>query len=157
MEKFCVTYLEANNRLDKALSLFKSELSRSYIAKLIDEGKVLVNDKLEKASFKVKENDEITLLTIDEKVSEIAKEDIPLDILYEDDDIILIDKPAGILSQKADQNDISINELITGYMLAEGKTDEQALRTFKPSICIHHAGGDHKGLAEGSGVYPTNG
>ena len=101
MEKFCVTYLEANNRLDKALSLFKSELSRSYIAKLIDEGKVLVNDKLEKASFKVKENDEITLLTIEEKVSEIAKEDIPLDIVYEDDDIMIINKVQGMVVHPA--------------------------------------------------------
>ena len=54
MERFVVTYLEANNRLDKALSLFKSDISRSYIAKLIEEGKVLVNDKQEKSSYKVK-------------------------------------------------------------------------------------------------------
>jgi len=87
MEHFIVTYKEANNRLDKALSLFKNDLSRSYIAKLIDEGKVLVNDKQEKASYKVKENDDILLMDIEEKTSDINKEDIPLDVVYEDDDI----------------------------------------------------------------------
>ena len=97
MERFTVTFLEANNRLDKALSLFKSELSRSYIVKLIDEGKVLVNNKQEKASFKVKENDEILLMDIENKMSEIKEEDIPLDVVYEDDDIMIINKVQGMV------------------------------------------------------------
>ena len=101
MEKFIVTYKEANNRLDKALSLFKSDLSRSYIAKLIDEGKVLVNDKKEKSSFKVKENDVISLLDIENKTAEINKEDIPLDVVYEDDDIMIINKVQGMVVHPA--------------------------------------------------------
>ena len=76
MERFIVTYLEANNRLDKALSLFKSDISRSYIAKLIEEGKVLVNDKQEKSSYKVKENDVISLLDFEDKKADIKEEDI---------------------------------------------------------------------------------
>ena len=101
METFVVTYKEANNRLDKALSLFKSDLSRSYIAKLIDEGKILVNGKQEKPSFKVKENDEIVLLDFENKVSEITSEDIPLDIVYEDDDIMIINKVQGMVVHPA--------------------------------------------------------
>ena len=101
MEKFIVTFKEANERLDKALSLFKSDLSRSYIAKLIDEGKVLVNNKQEKASYKVKENDEITLLDIEETKSDIKEENIPLDIVYEDDDIMIINKVQGMVVHPA--------------------------------------------------------
>ncbi len=101
MERFVVTYKEANNRLDKALSLFKNDISRSYIAKLIEEGKVLVNDKQEKASYKVKENDVILLMDIEEKKSDIKEEDIPLDVVYEDDDIMIINKVQGMVVHPA--------------------------------------------------------
>ena len=101
MEHFVVTFKEANNRLDKALSLFKSDLSRSYIAKLIEEGKVLVNDKQEKASYKVKENDDILLMDIEDKKSDIKEEDIPLDVVYEDDDIMIINKVQGMVVHPA--------------------------------------------------------
>lgn len=101
MERFVVTYLEANNRLDKALSLFKSDISRSYIAKLIEEGKVLVNDKREKSSYKVKENDVICLLDFTDKKSDIKEEDIPLDVVYEDDDIMIINKVQGMVVHPA--------------------------------------------------------
>ena len=101
MEHFVVTYKEANNRLDKALSLFKSDLSRSYIAKLIEEGKVLVNDKQEKASYKVKENDNILLMDIEDIKSDIKEEDIPLDVVYEDDDIMIINKVQGMVVHPA--------------------------------------------------------
>ena len=101
METFVVTFKEANNRLDKALSIFKSDLSRSYITKLIEEGKILVNNKQEKPSFKVKENDVITLLDFDDKVSEISSEDIPLDIVYEDADIMIINKVQGMVVHPA--------------------------------------------------------
>lgn len=101
MERFVVTYLETNNRLDKALSLFKSDISRSYIAKLIEEGKVLVNDKQEKSSYKVKENDVICLLDFEDKKSDIKEEDIPLDVVYEDDDIMVINKVQGMVVHPA--------------------------------------------------------
>ena len=101
MEHFVVTFKEANYRLDKALSLFKSDLSRSYIAKLIEEGKVLVNDKQEKASYKVKENDDILLMDIEDKKSDINEEDIPLDVVYEDDDIMIINKVQGMVVHPA--------------------------------------------------------
>ena len=101
MEHFVVTFKEANNRLDKALSLFKNDLSRSYIAKLIEEGKVLVNDKQEKASYKVKENDDILLMDIEVKKSDIKEEDIPLDVVYEDDDIMIINKVQGMVVHPA--------------------------------------------------------
>ena len=101
MQHYIVTFKEANERLDKVLSIFRNDLSRSYIAKLIDDGKVLVNDKLEKPSFKVKENDDICLLDIEEKKAGIKEENIPLDVVYEDDDIMIINKKQGMVVHPA--------------------------------------------------------
>ncbi|MCR5322397.1 MAG: RluA family pseudouridine synthase [Lachnospiraceae bacterium] len=56
-------------------------------------------------------------------------------IIYEDEDIMLINKPVGVLSQKAENDDISINEMMIDHLLEEGKTNDQELRTFKPSVC----------------------
>ena len=98
---FIVTFKEANERLDKALSLFKSDFSRSYIAKLLKDEKILVNNKLEKASYKVKENDVITLLDVADVKAEIKEEDIPLAIVYEDDDLMIINKPQGMVVHPA--------------------------------------------------------
>lgn len=56
-------------------------------------------------------------------------------LIYEDENILILDKPAGILSQKAMQTDISINEMIIDYLLCENKLTEEQLQTFKPSVC----------------------
>ena len=55
--------------------------------------------------------------------------------VYEDEDIIVLNKPEGVLSQKAKDSDISLNEMLTAYMLEKGEIDEEQLRTFKPSMC----------------------
>ena len=97
MKVYRVTYLENGYRLDKVLAVFNEEISRSYIAKLIDDGHVHVNGKIEKASYKVKTNDEIALDVPEAKPLEIKKENIPLNVIYEDDDILIIDKPQGMV------------------------------------------------------------
>ena len=65
--------------------------------KLIAKDNVLVNDKVVKASYKVKLNDEITLILDNEEDIDIEMEDIPLDIVYEDNDVIVINKPSGMV------------------------------------------------------------
>ena len=99
--KCIVSFKENGERLDKAVALLNSELSRSFITKLIDEGKITVNGKVEKPSFKVKENDEIELEEIVDVKSDIKEEDIPLDIVYEDDDILVINKAQGMVVHPA--------------------------------------------------------
>ena len=99
--KYIVSFKENGERLDKAVALLNSELSRSFITKLIDEGKITVNGKVEKPSFKVKENDEIELEEIVDVKSDIKEEDIPLDIVYEDDDILVINKAQGMVVHPA--------------------------------------------------------
>ncbi len=92
--------VDSNNiglRLDKYLSNTFSELSRTHVVKLIDEGNVFVNGKEAKGSLKLKENDVIEIEIPEVKELEIDKEDIPLDIVYEDKDILIINKPQGMV------------------------------------------------------------
>lgn len=97
MNVYKVTYLEDGLRLDKALVIFCPDKSRSYLSDLISNGMCLVNGKEQKASFKVKEGDEITLNIPDPIELNVKKEDIPLNIIYEDEDILIIDKPQGMV------------------------------------------------------------
>lgn len=97
MNVYKVTYLEDGLRLDKALVIFCPEKSRSYLSSLISMGQCLVNGAPQKASFKVKEGDEITLDIPDPVELNVQKEDIPLDVVYEDEDILIINKPQGMV------------------------------------------------------------
>lgn len=84
-------------RLDKVLASELKDRSREFIMRLIDEGEVLVNDKKAKNSYRVKENDEITINIPEAKNLDATPQDIPLDIVYEDDDIIVINKPRDLV------------------------------------------------------------
>ena len=101
MNKFKVRIQDSGNRLDKYLSNVLSDLSRTHINKLIEEGHALVNGKTAKSSLKVKENDEVEVNIPEAKEVEINKEDIPLDIVYEDKDILIINKPQGMVVHPA--------------------------------------------------------
>ena len=96
MEKYIVNENEENIRLDKLLADKNNKISRGTYQRLIENGNVFVNDKIEKSSYKVQKGDYITVEN--EEVKEVALEpqDIPLDVIYEDDDIIAINKPKGM-------------------------------------------------------------
>ena len=87
----------ANLRLDKALSILLEDMSRSKIQSHLENGYILVNSKSEKPSYKLHEGDEIIVNDIPSEVLDLNAEDIPLDIVYEDDDIIVINKPKGLV------------------------------------------------------------
>ena len=91
-----ITNNESGLRLDKALVLLLDK-SRTFLLSLIDEGRVLVNGKEAKASLKVKEDDVIEVDIPEAKPLEVKAEDIPLDIIYEDKDIIIVNKPQGLV------------------------------------------------------------
>ena len=101
MNKIVVDESSSNQRLDKFLSTYFSEFSRSHISKLIDEENCLVNSKVAKASLKLKVGDIIEINIPEAKELEISKEDIPLDIVYEDSDILIINKPQGMVVHPA--------------------------------------------------------
>lgn len=103
MDTFLVKKEEANNRIDSYLAK-KKELSRVTIQRLIEEEKVLVKGKKTKPSYKVQENDEITME--EEKPKEVAlkAQEIPIEIIYEDDDMIVVNKPKGMVVHPANGN-----------------------------------------------------
>lgn len=88
-------------RIDKYLSESLTDFSRSYIQKLIEDGKIMAGNKPVKANLKAKTGMEVTIYLPAPKEAEIAAEDIPLDIIYEDSDIILINKPKGMVVHPA--------------------------------------------------------
>lgn len=92
---------DEDERVDKWISNTLQDLSRSYIQKLIKDDLVFVNGKPQKASYRIKVDDEIEFEIPDAVMPEIPAEDIPLSILYEDDDILIIDKPKGMVVHPA--------------------------------------------------------
>ena len=87
----------ANLRLDKALTLLLEDVSRSKIQSHLENGLVLVNGKPGKSSYKLNEGDVIEIEEFKSEVSDLNPEDIPLDIVYEDDDVIVVNKPKGLV------------------------------------------------------------
>ena len=92
---------DSGERIDKYLSGKFTEYSRSYLKGLIDEGKVMVEGKPVKGSFKVTEGINITINVPPAKEVEIIPENISLDIIYEDEDVILVNKPKGMVVHPA--------------------------------------------------------
>lgn len=92
---------EDEERIDKWISNTFDSLSRSYIQKLIKEENVFVNDRPQKASYRVRAEDEIRFRIPDVAEPSIPAEEIPLSILYEDDDLLIVDKPKGMVVHPA--------------------------------------------------------
>ena len=101
MNRFVVTESEVNQRLDKFLSTHFSNFSRTHIAKIIDDEECLVNGKVAKSSLKLRLNDIVEINIPEAKPLEIKKEDIALDIVYEDKDILIINKAQGMVVHPA--------------------------------------------------------
>lgn len=101
MEEWYFTAQVTGERLDKFLAEELSEMSRSHIQKLIKDGHISVNQKPVKANYKLSAGDEITVSVPEPEIPDILPEDIPLDIIYEDDDILVVNKPKGMVVHPA--------------------------------------------------------
>ncbi len=104
IEELQVKEDDINKRLDVFISEKLEDKSRSYVQGLIEEEKVKVNEKLKKSNYKLKLNDLVIVEVPEVTTLEIEKEDIPLDILYEDNDIIVINKPQDMVVHPAPGN-----------------------------------------------------
>jgi 23S rRNA pseudouridine1911/1915/1917 synthase len=104
MIEHIVTEEEAGLRLDSCIGIFSDELSRSAAARLIDSGAVLVGGKAAKKKTVLTEGDVITIDMPAPTVAEALPEDIPLDVIYEDGDVIVINKPKGMVVHPAAGN-----------------------------------------------------
>ena len=103
MKKEIIAEIEEQKRIDAYLSE-KTEYSRTAIQRLIDEDKIKVNGKKEKSSYKVQNGDKIEIEEEPAKEIELKAQDIPLEILYEDNDIIVVNKPKGMVVHPANGN-----------------------------------------------------
>ena len=101
---FKITYEEVNKRIDKYLSEVIENKSRSFIQGLIDNDNIKVNDKLIKSNYKLKLNDIIEVNLPEPLELEVKAEDIKLDIVYEDHDVIVVNKPQGMVVHPAPGN-----------------------------------------------------
>lgn len=97
MREYKVKEEQQNIRIDKLLNELEKDISRTAIQRMIDEGEILVNQKNTHSSYKVISGDMITINEDKPKEIDILPQEMPLDIIYEDDDILIINKEKGIV------------------------------------------------------------
>lgn len=115
--KFIIEQENVGNRLDKVLSEFFREKTRSFIQKIIAEGLVKVNKNIvQKSSLKLALNDQIEIKKIPIKALDIEAEAIPLKIIYEDKDLVLINKPAGMVVHPTESGDHQTGTLVNAVL-----------------------------------------
>ncbi len=95
---------EEGIRIDRYLAKQKPELSRSMIQKLIEDQAILVNQKPVRTSYQIRKQDQITIQIPEVKESNMKAQDIPIDIIYEDQDILVVNKPKGMVVHPANGN-----------------------------------------------------
>lgn len=101
---FKVSCDDAGTRIDKFLADSDADLTRSAVQKLIDEGNVLCNGKAVSKNYKLRDNDELTVNVPDAVELDVEAENIPLEIVYEDDDLLVVNKPKGMVVHPAAGN-----------------------------------------------------
>ena len=99
--RFEITEELEDERIDKCLTELMDSLSRSYIQRMVKEGQVMVNGEPVKGSYRLKCDDKIAFFLPEAQEPNIQPENIPLDILYEDDDVIVVNKPKGMVVHPA--------------------------------------------------------
>lgn len=128
-------------RLDKALSIVLSK-TRNHIEILFDEGHIWVNGKNEKPSYRVKENDVVEYEEKELVPSEMKKENIPLDIVYEDEDLMVINKPRGMVVHPANgHHEGTLVNALLGYC-----TDLSGINGVERPGIVHRIDKDTSGL-----------
>jgi len=104
IKELIVEKITEKARLDAYIAKQDVNLSRNMIQKLLEEGKITVNDTEQKASYKLQNGDKIKIQIDEPKEAKIKAQDIPLDIIYEDKDILVVNKPKGLVVHPANGN-----------------------------------------------------
>ena len=141
MKEFQITDNEAGQRFDKYLAKLLRNAPKSFFYKMLRKKNITLNGRKATGNEKLNTGDQIRLFLSDETFSKFSQQEqtaravTDLDIIYEDTDILLINKPAGMLSQPDDTKEPSMVEYLIGYLLQNGSLTEENLRTFHPSVC----------------------
>ncbi len=147
MKEIIITKENQDQRLDKYLKRILSECSTSFIYKQLRKKNIVLNDKKATGSEKLLNGDSIKIYFSDESFEKLSGAtrsdpyfsylkglDGKLEIIFEDENLIIINKPASVLTQKAKDTDVSINELALAYLIKKGELSEQAFKQFHPSV-----------------------
>lgn len=143
---------EAGQRFDKYLKKLLREAPDSFIYKMLRKKNIVLNGKKADGGEKLSIDDEVKFFFADETFKKFCGEiencslNIApyeqayykmrdLDIVYEDNNILVVNKPSGILSQKSKPEETSVNEWLIGYLLKKGFITKESLVTFRPSVC----------------------
>lgn len=133
---------EDSGRLDKFLAEQIHDLSRTRIKELVKQKNVVVNNKVEKVSYKVEKGDKIIVNVPAVKPLDVEPEDIPLDIIYEDKDVIVVNKPQGMVVHPAAGHP---NHTLVNALLYHTRDLASSPEGFRPGI-VHRIDKDTSGL-----------
>ena len=137
--------MRQDSDLDKLLRKYLSEAPGSFIYKMLRKKNIVLNGKKATGNEHLRKGDSVKLFLADDTIAkfqaagktveENIKNTVKLDVIYEDQNVIFINKPSGMLSQKAKETDVSVVENVTAYLLESGQLTKENLQTFRPSIC----------------------
>ena len=133
---------ESGQRLDKFLLKYMNRAPKSFLYKMMRKKNITLNGKKAQGNEQLKKGDTVKLFLSEETIGKFSekqdyagKAEAELDILYEDKHTIFINKPVGMLSQKAGQKDVSLVEHLIAYLLTTGQIRPDELASFRPSVC----------------------
>ena len=152
MQKITVSSNEAGQRLDKLLGKYLSNAPMSFVYKMLRKKNIKLNGKKAQGNEKLTKGDQVEVFLSDDTWQKFAgapgaekqlpadlaramESSIRLSVIYEDPDILILNKPSGMLSQKAAPSDLSLNEYMIAYLLKKGDLKPAELATFRPSVC----------------------
>ncbi len=134
---------EAGQRLDKFLKKYLSQAPGSFLYKMLRKKNIVLNGKKATGSEKLKTGDQVRFFLAKETLDKFkgqAPEEVRWqgespEILYEDSQVLFLNKPSGMLSQRAKKEDLSVVEYVIWYLRNSGQITEEDLLTFHPSVC----------------------
>ena len=148
MQLLEITPEEAGQRLDKLLGKYLNQATKGFLYKMMRKKNITLNGKKCDGSERLAPGDQVRLFLAEETIAKFRKiQEAPKkqaanpaffampEIVYEDSHILILNKPSGMLSQKAREQDVSLNEIMIHYLISSGKITADQLRAFRPSIC----------------------
>ena len=142
MKEFTIGRNDAGQRLDRFVSKAAPLIPESLLQKTLRKKDIKINGRPAKGEARLAEGDTVRVYLPDDFFEAPREENAwrkitapRLDIVYEDEHILLINKPSGMLSQKAKETDESLVEYLIDYLLDSGKLKKEELACFRPSVC----------------------
>lgn len=152
MQEFKIDGVEAGQRLDKYLERLMPKAPKSFFYKMLRKKNITLNQKKAAGNERLRIGDMVVLWLSDETISNFSNDSQDnrqlaeyrkaaarfggvFPVVYEDAEVLIMNKPAGMLSQKAKPENVSMNEAMLGYLLEKGAITEETISKFKPGIC----------------------